>query len=136
VTLQMYISSWADHAQWTLRTFQLEGEVAPVLPPVSKADEARASLFASDDVVDIMKAFSREIMAYRIEVGHVEQLLAMHSTEAGPRLDLDVALAKRAETARTLVAQAEAVPQKLRDELRNGERRRKFAGIRRRVRRV
>ncbi len=74
VTLQIYVSSWADHATWNLNLVKLIGETEPVLPQVSDVQGAQVSLFASDEVAFEMDEFSKSVMNYRMAVGRLQEV--------------------------------------------------------------
>jgi len=118
VTLQLYISSWADHAQWSLAIVRLAGETEPHLPQVSDVEGARVSLFASDAVVAVMERFLAAVQRYRLAVGHLEDLRAQQPLPGAANPALQSAVDDQQESARALVAIAEEVHQRLRDDLR------------------
>jgi len=118
VTLQLYISGWADRAKWDLDTFRLAGQEEPNLPNVSNTEEARVSLFASDEVVDAMNSFATAILQYRLAVGGVQREEERIGAPRGPGSDHERSIERRTRTAGELVAQAERVHQQLRSELR------------------
>jgi hypothetical protein len=118
ITLQLYISGWADRANWDLETFRLAGQEEPTLPDVSNTEEARVSLFASDEVVDAMKSFATAILQYRLAIGGVQKEEERIGAPRGPGSDHERSIERRTRTAGELVAQAECVHQQLRSELR------------------
>ena len=118
VTLQLYISSWADHAQWNLSIMRLAGETEPQLPQVSDVEGARVSLFASDEVVAVMNEFLRAVQRYRLAVGSLEEVRRIQPLTGAPIPTLQPAVQELHESARALVSVAEEVHQRLRGDLR------------------
>jgi hypothetical protein len=118
LTLQLYISKWADHANWNLDTVRIGPTSEPELPQVSDVEGAQVSLFASDDAVEAMNEFAKTITAYRLAVGSVEQIQLSQAAVSSGNASLASALGERRTTARALVESAEIVHQKLRRELR------------------
>lgn len=117
VTLQIYISSWADHAQWNLNIIRMAGEKEPTLPQVSDVEGARVSLFASNEVVAAMKGFYLAMARYRLAVGTLEDVRKRQAL-TGPAIpDLKPAVDGLTTAAKALVASAEDVHQKLRRDL-------------------
>ncbi|NNN09792.1 MAG: hypothetical protein HKL85_11465 [Acidimicrobiaceae bacterium] len=118
VTLQIYVSSWADHATWNLNLVRLLGETEPVLPQVSDVQGARVSLFASDEVVVEMGKFAQSVMNYRLAVGHLQEVRRASSMTGPAHPDLKEALDQLYSSARELVANAGRFHQLLRNDLR------------------
>jgi hypothetical protein len=85
---------------------------------VSNTEEARVSLFASDEVVDAMNSFATAILQYRLAVGGVQREEERIGAPRGPGSDHERSIERRTRTAGELVAQAERVHQQLRSELR------------------
>lgn len=135
ITLQIYISSWADHAKWNLNLIKLMSEHEPVLPQVSDIEGARVSLFASDEVVAEMSEFAKFVMKYRLAVGHLEQVRKESSMSGPAHPDLKRSLDHLNSTASDLVASAERVHLLLRDDLRGAVRRSAIAQCRNSLRR-
>ena len=117
VTLQIYISSWADHAQWSLNIIRMAGEKEPTLPQVSDVEGARVSLFASDEVVVAMKSFSGAVAMYRLAVGTLEDVYDTQKFTGQAHPGLQPALDERKAAAETVVNSTEDVHQRLRRDL-------------------
>lgn len=123
VTLQIYISSWADHAQWNLNFLRFIGETEPQLPQVSASEGARVSLFASEEVVSRMNTFSKAVSRYRLAVGELEDVRKEQGLTGPESPRLKPALAELKASAQHLVGSAEEVHQALRDDLTSAARR-------------
>ena len=100
VTLQIYISSWADHAKWNLDIIKIASQPEPRLPQVSDIEGARVSLFASDEVVSSMNKFSAAVLSYRLAVGRLEEVRRASSMTGPKHPDLDSVLAELMTSAR------------------------------------
>ncbi len=122
-TLQIYIARWADHANWARRFVRLAGEVEPELPQISDIEEARASLFASDAVVEATKAFSQLVLRYRLAVGDHGAAVKAINTPGVPHPDISQVTEEWQASAADLIAAADKVHELLRADLRGIRRR-------------
>lgn len=122
LTLQQYISRWADHAKWNLNVLRVATLPEPQLPPMSDVDVAQVSLFASDDVMIAADAFGRAVTAYQFAIGSLDLIRkSQDMTSPRPVPELRPALDDLKATATDLVNSAVVVHMLLRAELR-GER--------------
>ena len=123
VTLQRYISGWADHAAYRSATFHLSSDVVPKIPSFSESENATASLFASDDVLAQINQFTKAVTDYRIAIfNHETQMASAEGSIEGRQSVIDAA-AKVIERAKAVVAIAESVHQLMRSEI-HGNRKR------------
>jgi hypothetical protein len=123
VTLQRYISGWADHAAYRSATFHLSTDVEPKIPSFNEFENATASLFASDDVVAQIDAFTKDVMDYRIAIGSHETQLASAGGSVDNRQSVIDAAASVIVRAKAVVMSAERVHQLMRGEI-HGNRKR------------
>jgi len=118
LTLQIYISKWADHATWTVAPIQLSPTPEPQLPEISDVETAQASLFASDDAIKAMNEFIPIVLRYRLEVGRLAEARATQDKLGTVSPEITAAWEALQTAGNALVASAENVHQKLRQELR------------------
>jgi len=116
LTLQLYISSWADHAQWNLDTVKIRDE--PNFPEVSNRENAEVSLFTSDGTVAKVEEFQSAVRSYSSAVRRLNEIRKTPFTPGVPNPLLGPAVDQRNSSARDVIALAEAVHQRLRRELR------------------
>jgi hypothetical protein len=117
LALQLYISTWADHAQWHVNSVKLSPNEPP-LPDLSDVEIAQVSLFASDAVMTATNQFGDAIRAYRFAIVNLEIVQQMQGLgDSAVVADLRSTIDQRDSAARHLVATAVAVHQKLRKEL-------------------
>lgn len=117
LTVQRYVSSWADHAQWNLNVLRFVGEAEPTMPQVSDIEGARVSLFASDDVARAMTAFGTAVSRYRLAVGSLAEVRTRQGLTAPPIPDLQPALDELREAAQLVVSTAVTVHKTMRRDL-------------------
>lgn len=117
VTLQCYISGWADHAAYRARSVRFKGENEPKLPGISDVEIATSSLFASDDVMDLFDKYGRAVWEYRVAIGPEETLEQFAERSTEDRQELIDARKSTRESATKIVEMAEAVHQHMRFEI-------------------
>jgi hypothetical protein len=118
LALQLYISKWADHAQWNLDILKVASLPEPQLPQMSAVEVAQVSLFASDDAVKVANDFGKDVLAYRLAIGNLVQVRHTQSMSGPAVPELKPAVDALHTTARTLVGSAVNVHLTLRRELR------------------
>lgn len=117
VTLQRYISGWADHAAYRIRHVRFKGEVAPKLPDISDSEIATSSLFASDEVMTLFDKYGGAVWEYRVAIGNEEILEEFPQITMEERQNMIEARRSTRESATKIVEMAEAMHKHLRSEI-------------------
>ncbi len=74
LTLQIYITKWADVARWKQAKFHMSGELEPLMPRISGEEEAYAALFTSEATVESIRIFNLRREKFRVDVGTMEDI--------------------------------------------------------------
>jgi hypothetical protein len=117
VTLQRYISGWADHAAYNSASFHLNTDVEPTIPSFDEFENATASLFASDEVLSQISTFGKEVTAYRIAIGARESQEDAAAGSVPNAGSLKIARDEVVNRAKKVVALAESVHKIMRNEI-------------------
>jgi hypothetical protein len=82
LTLEIYITGWADFASWRIRMYETEPPTpAPDILRLEPQTMAIANLMASDSVVEAALDFTKKVMSFRVAIGSLEQAQAVVSSE-------------------------------------------------------
>jgi hypothetical protein len=121
MSLQNYISKWADHAQWNLNVIRFIKLPEPQLPILSDVEIAQVSLFASDQVRDASNEFGMVVSGYSFAIEKLNEVRKVQSMIGPATPELLPTLSDLRARAQEVVVSAALVHSLLRSELQGSD---------------